>query len=286
VPVLIAAAGCVAFVFPPPALYAKLAEAMSPSSLAWGTAAVIGVWSALIVLVTWRAAGSAAQPPEDQRSAVVGFKRAATALWIQLGTATLLVSVTSGGLVRVVPYVRLVYVAAGAISMVLFASGVVRVARASGTALPGMRLALATFLTVWAAATQTITALSVYAAISTSHAWASMQSPWPLLTPIVAATGIFVLLWSIRLLAVGSGDEKLQRAASSTLTVYPILMGSSIALLAGVSSHTWGSILLSLSTTLTVGGCVLAASLCGKAAQAIEARPALATATLRQSETA
>jgi hypothetical protein len=105
------------------------------------------IWTAVALVALHRAVADAAEAPERKDHAVVGLRRASIALWIRLGSASMLLS---GMYIAQIRYGMTVAGAAiGALSMVTIASGLVRVASGAGKELPRVWAYIAAFLGLW-----------------------------------------------------------------------------------------------------------------------------------------
>ena len=273
------------FVVPPPPIADALVHALRRDIIYY----VVGlwtVWSLLALLVVHSALQKAAAAPEQNALAATGFRHARAALWIRLGSASLLSSSAGIQIAEVQRFGIVAGSIAGAAAMVLFALALLRVAGSAGAEHPRIRLNLAAFLAIWSAVVWSLQALYNYRTLDAPPAYFYDSSPaWFLSAPIVAALAISVLIVAIEHLAATTGDEKLLRTASTTKVVFICIMGPSLVLL-GFAGHTPAAGLghlyvLIFGTSFMVCALVVAAQLCGKAAQTIEARPGLATASLR-----
>lgn len=274
------------FIVPPPPIADALYRAIGDSIIFY-LAGMWTVWSVLALVIVSGVLRRAAAPPEQNALAAGGFRHAKTALWIRLGSASLLSSAAGIQVVEVQRFGIVAGSIAGAASMVLFALALLRVASTASADHPRIRLNIAAFLAIWGAVAWSLQAFYNYRTLGMRDAAIYDKSPtWFLSAPIVATLAIGVLILSIERLARSASDEKLERTAATTKVAFLSIMGLSIVLLAiaGPSPAVGLGHLYALifGTSFTVCALVLAASLCGKAAKAIEDRPGLATASLRE----
>lgn len=272
----------------PPTPLQEYVVTLAPKQFELISTVMITLWVVVALILTLRASDDVAAPPSDNAPAIAGLRRTALGLWIWLGGATLVITVISIPVKSVQTGVTLLGTVIGAVAMMVFATGVVRIASASGTALPRYRLQVVAFLAVWNAILQTASALYAYRLtfgtvdpLFELHS-SSPAMPWTM--RIVTVITLAILITAVGRLASTAGDDKLKRNASQTLLLLILLMAGHFgltALGAGARPGDLAFYAISFGSTLMVGSFVLAASLCTKAAQALELRPALAPATLR-----
>ena len=232
-------------------------------------------WALIAALTTNAAVHGAAAAPEQHARLTSGLRQAGVALWLRLGSASLLLSASGIAIASVQRFSLVAGSITGAISMTLFALALVRVVSASGTdVMPRYRLNVAASLALISASLWSIQALFVYRGLA--------RPGWPILTPIVSALAIVALLSAIQRMA--AHDEKLARSAATTTRVFVVVMALSLALV-GLAGETRAGeaihLLATLGGSIGVGALVLGATSCAKAAAVLDARPPLATATLR-----
>jgi hypothetical protein len=222
------------------------------------------------------AVAAAAEAPERRDIAVAGLRRASVALWIRLCSASMLVSA------MYIPPIRyattVIGATIGAVSMVIVANGLVRAATGAGKELPRVWASIAALLGLWSAVVWSNEALLTYKKLPTAI------PSWTHAPMFIGAAAILVLLVCIHRLAVNYGDEKLQNHAKTAITLFVVLMLISLPLMSigTFDLKSMGKVYaLSFGTTFNVGALVIAAAACTKAAAALDARPGLAKATLR-----
>ena len=254
----------------------------------WMWPAAYTAGAALVLALAAAASRGAAEAPEQHAIAVGGLRRATIALWLRLGSTSLAMTMVSIPVLSLQRYAIACAAVVGAFAMIVFATAVVRVATASGTGLPRWALQIAAFLALWSAVMQSAQAWFDYKVVGhhgTTFGDMFHRGPGlPLVTPIAAAAGIAILIRAVVALARAAGDEKLERTAKSTFAgfLFFAISGALLIFAGGEAKPGQNQFLATaFGVTFGVGGLVLAASLCSKAAAAIEARPGLATATLK-----